>query len=103
MEFGVVLSPGVARVKASLCVVVADSTNGLAPSLRALLQELHVELVDVEHRLKKLEIIIRQLCRQSKQCQRIFKTPGVGELTATAIIAAVPDSREFRNGRHMVA
>ena len=32
-----------------------------------------------------------------------MKVPGVGELTATAIVAAVPNPREFRNGRHMSA
>ena len=91
------------RVKASLCVVVADSTNEFTPSSREWLQDLYDELVDVECRLKKLDTKIRQLCRQSEDCQRIFQVPGVGELTATAMVAAVPDPRAFRNGRHMAA
>ena len=39
----------------------------------------------------------------NEDCQRILKIPGVGELTATAIVAAVPNPKEFRNGRHMSA
>ena len=46
-------------------------------------------------RLKKLDTRIRQLCRQNENCQRILKIPGVGELTATAIVAAVPDPGSF--------
>lgn len=103
LEYGVVLCPGAARVKASLCVVVADSTNELTPSSREWLQDPYDELVDVECRLKKLDTRIRQLCRQNEDCQRILQVPGVGELTATAMVAAVPDPREFRNGRHMAA
>jgi len=67
------------------------------------MQNLYEELVDVEARLKHLNTKIRQLCRQNENCQRILKIPGVGELTATAIVAAVPDPGEFRNGRHMSA
>ena len=29
--------------------------------------------------------------------------PGIGEMTATALVAAVPDANEFKNGRHMAA
>ena len=67
------------------------------------MQDLYEELVDVEARVKNLNTKIRQLCRLNESCQRILKIPGVGELTATAIVAAVPDPREFRNGRHMSA
>ena len=103
MEYGVILIPGAARVKFSLCVAIADGDNELTPSSRESLQGLYEELVDVEGRLKNLNTKIRQLCRQNENCQRILKIPGVGELTATAIVAAVPDPGEFRNGRHMSA
>jgi len=103
LEYGVILSSGAARVKASLCAVIADSDNELTPSSREWLQDLYDELVDVGFRSKKLDNKIRQLCRQNEHCQRILKIPGVGELTATAIVAAVPNPRAFRNGRHMAA
>ena len=103
MEYGVILIPGAARVKSSLCVAIADGDNELTPSSRESFQGLYEELVDVESRLKNLNTKIRQLCRQNESCQRILKIPGVGELTATAIVAAVPNPGEFRNGRHMSA
>lgn len=103
LEYGVVLTSGAARVKPALCVAIADSDNELTPSSRESMQDLYDELVDVEYRLKKLDTKIRQLCRQNERCARILKIPGVGELTATAIVAAVPDPKEFRNGRHMSA
>src|SRR5210317_2495958 len=103
LEYGVVLAPGAATVKSSLVSAIADSTNELTPSSREWMQDLYEELVDAEARLKKLDARIRQLCRKNENCQRILKIPGVGELTATAIVSAVPDPKEFRNGRHLSA
>ena len=103
MEYGIVIAAGAAKVKLSLCAVIAESTNEFTPSSRECMQNLYEELVDVELRLKNLDTRIRQLCRQNENCQRILKVPGVGELTATAIVAAVPNPKEFRNGRHMSA
>jgi transposase len=41
--------------------------------------------------------------KQSALCRRIAQTPGIGPITATAIVAAVGDARQFRNGRHLAA
>ena len=103
LEYGIVIAPGAAKVKSSLCTVIAESSNELTPLSRECMQDLYEELVDVELRLKRLDTRIRQLCRQNENCQRILKIPGVGELTATAIVAAVPNPKEFRNVRHMSA
>ena len=103
LEYGIVIAPGAAKVKSSLCTVIAESSNELTPLSRECMQDLYEELVDVELRLKRLDTKIRQLCRQNENCQRILKIPGVGELTATAIVAAGPNPKEFRNGRHMSA
>ena len=103
LEYGVVLIPGASRVKSSLCAAIANSDNELTPSSRESMQFLYEELVDIEARVKTLNTRIRQICRQNENCQRILKIPGVGELTATAIVAAVADPGQFRNGRHMSA
>ena len=36
-------------------------------------------------------------------CQRIAAIPGVGAMTATAMVAAVGDAKAFKNGRHLAA
>jgi len=102
-EYGIAVAPGAARVKRSLCAIIADRTNELTPLSRGCMLDLYDELIEVEARLKKLDKTIRQLCQQNETCRRILKIPGVGELTATAMVAAVPDAKEFNNGRHMSA
>ena len=36
-------------------------------------------------------------------CQRIARIKGVGPKTATAVVAAIGDGAEFKNGRHLAA
>jgi transposase len=103
LEYGITIAPGAAKVKWSLTAIIADNTNELTSLSRDCMQDLYDELVGVEARLKALDKKIRQLCRQNETCCRILKIPGVGELTATAMVAAVPNANEFKNGRHMSA
>ena len=84
-EYGIVFTPGAARVKSSMCIIIADGANELTPAFRESMQELYEELVSIEARLNKLDAKIRQLFRLDENCKRILKVPGVGELTATAI------------------
>jgi transposase len=41
--------------------------------------------------------------RREVECQRLAAIPGVGRLTATAVVATVGDARSFRSGREFAA
>ncbi len=103
LEYGIAIPLGALKVKSHLRSIIDDQKNELTNSSRELMQELYDELVEMEARLKKLEKKIKLICKENDQCRRILNIPGVGELTATAIIAAVPNANEFKNGRHMSA
>ena len=60
----------------------------------------------VVHLTERVDAIERKLevfMRSDGRCQRLLQVPGVGLLTATAIVAAVGDAREFRSGREFAA
>ena len=103
LEYGITIPIGAAKVKNRLHEIIANTENELTIASRAIMQDLYTELVEVEARLKNLEKKIKLICKQNEACVRIQKIPGVGELTATAIVAAVSDASEFKNGRHMSA
>ena len=103
LEYRLIVAPGVTRVKHSLFAIIADRANELTPLSRDCMQDLFDELVEIEAQSKRLDKKIRQLCKQNDTCCRLLTIPGVGELTATAMVAAVPNANEFTNGRHMAA
>lgn len=103
LEYGIAIPMGAQKVKSHLLSIIGDQNNELTVLSRELMQELHDELIETETRLKTLEKKIKLICKENDQCRRILSIPGIGELTATAIVAAVPNANEFKNGRHMSA
>jgi len=60
-------------------------------------------LAAIEERLHFLENSIQSFMKHSTLCRKITRVPGIGPVTATAIVGAVGDARQFRNGRHLAA
>jgi len=103
LEYGIVIPQGASNVKKNLCSIINDNENELTALSRELMQELYDELIKSYDNIKKLDKKIKIICKQNDSCCRILEIPGVGELTATAIVVAVPNANEFKNGRHMSA
>jgi len=57
----------------------------------------------IAERIHFIEISIHAFMKRSTLCGKIAQIPGIGSITATAIVAAVSDARQFRNGRHLAA
>ena len=55
LEYGIIIVPSAAKVKLSLCDIIADYNNELTPMSRECMQDLYDELLGSEERLKKLE------------------------------------------------
>jgi transposase len=53
--------------------------------------------------IKALEQQIVQSVRNDEAARRIMAIPGVGPITASAVVAAVPDMKQFRSGRGFAA
>ncbi|MCY4611096.1 MAG: IS110 family transposase [Gammaproteobacteria bacterium] len=53
--------------------------------------------------VERIERKLEAWCESHEACRRLRAVPGVGLLTATALVAAVGDARTFRNGREFAA
>src|SRR4029077_3723282 len=54
-------------------------------------------------RLDRYDRQIGELCKQDQRCQRLLKVPGIGPLSPTALVAALGNGHEFKNGGHFSA
>lgn len=103
-EFGVVIdSLGVSAVRKALPRILEDAENGLPGLLRELMQGLYEELVATDERLAGLEQQLHAHAKQDERVQRLQQIPGVGPVTASAIVASIGDGRQFRSGRDFAA
>jgi transposase len=103
-EFGVVVPQGWRALLAQAGPLLADETRCAAPGLvrRALLRHLD-GIRALTTRIAELERQMGSWQRRESECQRIAAIPGVGRLTASAVVATVADARTFRSGREFAA
>lgn len=103
MEYGLVIPKGISYVRKAVPSILGDAENVLSTLFRELLNELYEELVHLDKRIRSLEQKLVTLSAQHEDCQRLLTIPGVGLLTATALMAAIGDVTVFKNGRELAA
>jgi transposase len=72
-----------------------------------LAREVFVDLADrlraLDERIATYDRRVAALARQTESAQRLMQAPGVGPVTATALVATVGNARAFKNGRQFAA
>jgi transposase len=102
-EFGVVAAKGIRRVE-ELRQRMSRMEPALLPDeAREAINVLFDHLDGLQERIEKVEARILAWHKVSEASRRLASAPGVGPLTATAIVAAVGDGRQFKSARHFAA
>src|ERR1700681_690664 len=103
LERGITVRKGRRYIEAALPGIVEDADAKLSGTLRLLLAQLKSELDQTALRLEEAEALIEQTVLNNEACQRLVKIPGIGPVTATAVIAAIGNGAAFRKGREFAA
>ncbi len=101
-EFGVVLPQSVAVVQRALPALLADEER-LPARVQRSLQVLREHLHDLDARIAEFDRAIAQHAKSSAPAQRLVALPGIGPLTASAVVATVGNAQDYRNGRQFAA
>jgi transposase len=103
LERGITLRKGRCHLDAALPGILEDITTKLSSAVRLLLAQLKLELDHLVIRLEEADALIKRTAQENEVCRRLDAIPGVGPLTATALIAAIGDGGAFRKGREFAA
>jgi transposase len=103
LERGITVRTGRCHLDAALPHILEDGATSLSGALRFLLVELKRELEQLAGHIEQAEMLIHRAAQQSEACQRLDAIPGIGPLTATALIAAIGNGGAFRKGREFAA
>ena len=103
LEYGIVIPKGINYIRKAIPEILEDAENSLSAMFRELLSELHEELVHLDDKITSLDEKLDNIAAQHEDCRRLLTIPGVGVLTATALIAAIGDISVFKNGRELAA
>ena len=102
-EFGCVIPVGAHHVLPRAWDLLADADSGLPDALRPALAEACTEIRQLEDRVRLVEHQLEALADQTPAVARLRSIPGVGLITATALVAFVGDVQRFPSGRHFAS
>jgi transposase len=102
-ELGVIAPQGISRV-ADLIAVLMSELTGTVPTLaRQALLGLANELEALGSRVKEIEAAILAWHKDNDASRRLATIPGVGPITASAIVATITDPTQFHSARQFAA
>lgn len=102
-EYGIVLPQGINAIGRRLPEILEDGENELPVMFRQLLHRLYEHLKMLDQQVDGLEAEIHAWHRQNEASRRLAEIPGIGPITATALVASVGDAKNFANGRQLAA
>ena len=102
-EFGLIVPQGIAHITTRLPSVIEGAANELPVSFRQLIERLieHFKVLDKE--VEELEAQIKAWHRADEISRQLERVPGIGPLTASALVASIGDAKNFKNGRQLAA
>jgi len=103
LEYGIAIHQGPGKFKQSLPQIVDNPANDLTPMMRRLLGDLFVDLQSLEQRLLEVSREIEANAANQDAARRLMSIPGVGPLTATALLAALGEGLQFKRARDLAA
>lgn len=101
-EFGMAIPVGASAGLKQIRALLGDSQlpEVLRPALQGLLDEVH----ELEQRIAGIERQLAALAQHSDACQGLLSVPGIGLLSATAMVAATGGSvSHFKSARHFAS
>ena len=101
-EHGWIAPKGLFHV-AAMMTRIEDPACALPPSARSVFLMMIAIIREHGTRIRELDREIARRAREDADARRLMTIPGVGPITATALLALAPAANSFRNGRDFAA
>ena len=102
-EYGLVIPKGVSKFRQAVVGTLESEQDTRTPLSQEMFWKLVDECAALEKQLAYYQEKREALATTHPACQRLRTSPGIGPLTATALIAAVSDASACKNGRQFAA
>ena len=103
LDRGIPIALSIGRARRAIPEILENQANGLSAMSREIIGDLFDFLGQIDAQITTFDRRIDAVFKSNEDCRRIARICGVGPKTATAVVAAVGDGREFKNGRHLAA
>lgn len=100
-EYGIIIAQQIGKLRITLPEILEDAENGLTIQLRRLLRGLEEDLIQLDGRVHEMDKEIQRQGMENKAAQQLQQIPGIGPITATALVSAIGNGTQFRRGKDM--
>jgi transposase len=102
-EYGIVIPQGIGHIAERVPEILEDGENDLPGVFRQLLQRMGDHLKELDRQVGELEAQIQSWHRDNETSRKVAQIPGIGPITASALVASIGDAKSFDNGRQLAA
>lgn len=102
-EYGIILPQGISHITKRLPAILEDGENELPGGFRQLLDRLGGHLRELDRQVDELEVQIYSWHREHEASRKLEQIPGIGPLTASALVATIGDAKSFKDARQLAA
>jgi transposase len=103
LDRGIAIGVAATRARSMIPKVLNEPNEDLSSLTREIITSLYDFMLQIDARIRFFDKKIDAIFKANEACQRIAKIRGVGPKTATAMIAAIGNGGDFKNGRHLAA
>jgi len=102
-EYGIVMGQGLAQLRKRLPEILEDGENVLTMAARQIFADLQQQLIELDKQVSVYGEKILVLHRSSPVSKTLGTVPGIGPITATALLASLGDGKAFDKARQVPA
>lgn len=102
-EFGLIVPQGIARLYQLVPALLDQEKEQLPAAFHELIRRLLDHLKELDRQVGELEAQIQAWHRANALSRKLEKIPGIGPITASALVASVGDAKNFSSGRQLAA
>lgn len=103
-EYGIVIQhAGIPATQRAVENAVEDANTGLSHKMRSVLCKLNNELTQLSSTINEYDQHIQQHAQEDERVKRLMAIEGVGPISASAIVTAIGNATQFKNGRELAA
>src|SRR6218665_3967493 len=96
--YGLIVPQGIGYIASRVPELIEDAGNEVPGSFRVLVQR-----KELGRQVQELEAQIQAWHRSSDLSTRLAQVPGIGPITASALVASIGDAKNFDGGRQLAA
>ena len=103
LERGITVPKGRRKLEQHLPAIMQEEENGLGARIRLLIEDMRAEWRELDRRIAAFDDEMASNAKEDEAARRLATIPGIGVLSATALVAAIGSGATFARGRDLAA